>query len=125
MDGAIEILEYLKGKGYKLYATTNGLSSTQFKRIKNSGIEPYFDKIFVSEEAGHQKPEKEYFDYVIANIPEKDKSKMLVVGDSPSSDILGAVNSGLDACWFNPDNKPPKYNTKYQVHTLYELKNIL
>lgn len=125
MEGAIEILEYLRSKGYKLYATTNGLSSTQFKRIKNSGVEPYFDKIFVSEEAGHQKPEKEYFDYVIANIPEKDKSKMLVVGDSPSSDILGAINSGLDACWFNPEHKAPKYETKYEVHTLYELKNIL
>lgn len=125
MDGAMEILEYLKTKGYKLYATTNGLSSTQFKRIKNSGIEPYFDAIFVSEEAGHQKPEKEYFDYVIDHIEEKDREKMLVVGDSPSSDVLGAINSGIDACWFNPDHKPKKYETKYEVHTLYELKNIL
>ena len=68
VEYADEILEYLKNKGYHLYATTNGLSSTQFKRIKNSGIEPYFERIFVSEEMGHQKPEKEYFDYVIANI---------------------------------------------------------
>lgn len=125
VEGAIEILEYLRLKGYKLYATTNGLSLTQFKRIKNSGLEPYFDKIFVSEEAGHQKPEKEYFDYVIANIEEKDKSKMLIVGDSMSSDILGGINSGIDTCWYNPDKISPKYTVKYQVATLFELKSIL
>lgn len=125
VDGAIEILEYLKGKGYKLYATTNGLSSTQFKRIKNSGIEPFFDKIFVSEEAGHQKPEKEYFGYVIANIPEKDISKMLIIGDSQSSDILGGINSGIDTCWFNFQNITPKYKSKYEIKKLCELKAIL
>lgn len=125
VEGAIDILEYLKAKGYKLYATTNGLSSTQFKRIKNSGIEPYFDKIFVSEEAGHQKPEKEYFNYVIANIPEKDKSKMLIVGDSQSSDILGGINSGIDTCWFNFQNVTPKYKSKYEITKLSALKEIL
>lgn len=125
MEGAMEILEYLKAKGYKLYATTNGLSSTQFKRIKNSGIEPYFDGIFVSEEAGHQKPEKEYFDYVISKIPEKDKSKMLIVGDSQSSDILGGINSGIDTCWYNFQNSTSKYESKYEITKLSELENIL
>lgn len=125
MDGAMDILEYLKNKGYKLYATTNGLSSTQFKRIKNSGIEPYFDDIFVSETAGHQKPEKEYFDYVISKIPEKDKTKILIVGDSQSSDILGGVNSGIDTCWYNFQNSTPKYHSKFEIKKLSELKNIL
>ncbi len=125
MDGADDILTYLKQKGYKLYATTNGLASTQFKRIKNSGLGAYFDKIFISEDAGHQKPEKEYFDYVIANIPEKDNSKMLIVGDSQSSDILGGMNSGIDTCWFNPNNDSPKYESKFEIKNLYELKNIL
>ncbi len=125
MDGADEILTYLKEKGYKLYATTNGLASTQFKRIENSGLKVYFDKIFISEDAGHQKPEKEYFDFVIENIPEKDKTKMLIVGDSQSSDILGGINSGIDTCWFNPDNISPKYESLYEIHNLYELKNIL
>lgn len=125
MDGADEILTYLKNKGYKLYATTNGLASTQFKRIKNSGLEAYFDKIFISEDAGHQKPEKEYFDYVINNIEEKDKQKMLIVGDSQSSDILGGINSKIDTCWFNPNNDTAKYESKYTIFSLEEIKNIL
>lgn len=125
MDGADEILTYLKNKGYKLYATTNGLASTQFKRIKNSGLEAYFDKIFISEDAGHQKPEKEYFNYVINNIEEKDKQKMLIVGDSQSSDILGGINSEIDTCWFNPNNDTAKYESKYTIFSLEEIKNIL
>lgn len=125
MDGAEEILEYLKSSGYKLYATTNGIALTQFRRIKNSGIEPYFDKIFVSEEAGCQKPEKEYYDYVIEHIEEKDKSKMLIIGDSQSSDILGGINSGIDTCWFNFNNGQPKYESKYVITRLCELMKIL
>ena len=125
VEYAEEILEYLKSKGYYLCATTNGLSSTQFRRIKNSGIEPYFDRIFVSEEIGHQKPEKEYFDYVIKNIPEKDKTKMLIVGDSQSSDILGGINSGIDTCWYNPEKAEPKYSSKFEISTLLDLKNLL
>ncbi len=125
VEYAEEILDYLKSKGYKLYATTNGLSSTQFKRIKNSGIEPYFDRIFVSEEMGHQKPEKEYFDYVIENIPEEDKAKMLIVGDSQSSDILAGLNSDIDTCWYNPNGSRPKYSSKFVISSLLELKNLL
>ncbi len=125
VEHAEEILTYLKEKGYYLYATTNGLSLTQYKRIKNSGLQPYFNEIFVSEVTGHQKPEKEYFDYVIANIPEKDRSKMLIIGDSQSSDILAGINSNIDACWYNPDKKPPIYTSKYTISNLLELKNLL
>lgn len=125
VDGAIEILSFLKDKGYKIYATTNGLSMTQFNRIKNSGLEPYFDSVFVSEVIGFQKPEKEYFDHVIKNIPEKNKDKILIIGDSMSSDILGGINSNIDTCWFNPDLNSPKYTTNYEISTLFELKTIL
>ncbi len=125
VDGAFEILDYLKAKGYKLYATTNGFSFTQYNRIKLSGLSPYFDKVFISEDTGHQKPEKGYFDYVIQNIPENDRSKILIVGDSQSSDILGGINSKIDTCWYNPNNNIAKYKSEFEISSLYELKNIL
>lgn len=125
MEGATEILDYLKSRGYTLCATTNGVANTQFKRIKNSGLEPYFDYVFVSETTGRQKPEKEYFDYVIEHSPEKDRSKILIVGDSLSSDILGGINAGLDTCWFNPTGEKAKYPVTYQIKALSELKSIL
>ncbi len=125
VNGVFEILDYLKSKNYKLYATTNGVALTQYRRIKESGLEPYFDKIFISEETGYQKPSKEYFQYVIANIPEKNTDKILIIGDSQSSDILGGLNSGIDTCWYNPENEEPKYFSKYQITNLEQLKNIL
>lgn len=125
VEGAFTILDYLKSKGYKLYATTNGISFTQYRRIEHSGLKPYFDKVFVSEDAKHQKPEKEYFDYVVDNIAEKDKSKMLIVGDSQSSDILGGINSGIDTCWYNPKGETAKYFSRYEISTLEQLKDIL
>lgn len=125
VDGTFDILDYLKAKNYRLYATTNGMSLTQFKRIEKSGLKPYFDKVFVSEDAGHQKPEKEYFEYVLKNIAEKDKSKILIVGDSQSSDILGGINIGIDTCWFNPKGDKAIYISEYEISDLSHLKNIL
>lgn len=125
VDGAFEVLEYLKGKGYKIYATTNGVASTQYKRVKNSGLEPFFDGVFVSEEAGHQKPEKAYFDYVIANTDEKNRDNILVIGDSQSSDILGAVNSGLDSCWYNPEGDESHHPCTYIVSNILDIKKTL
>ncbi len=125
VEGAFDILDYLKAKSYRIYATTNGLSTTQYKRIEGSGLSPYFDRVFISEDAGCQKPEKAYFDYVIENIPEKKKENMLIVGDSQSSDILGGINSGIDTCWFNPNGLTPKYTSKFMISSLNELKIIL
>jgi 2-haloacid dehalogenase len=125
VEGTFDVLDYLKAKDYKLYATTNGMSLTQYKRIEKSGLGPYFDKVFVSEDAGHQKPEKEYFEYVLKNIPEKDKSKILIVGDSQSSDILGGINIGIDTCWLNPEKIVGKYIPNYEIRNLFELKELL
>lgn len=125
MDGALEILEYLKERGYKLYATTNGFAFTQYNRIKKSGLEPFFDNIFISEEAGFQKPEKGYFDYCIDNISEKDRKKILIVGDSQSSDILGGINAGIDTCWFNTGSLTAKYPSNYEIKQLSELRYIV
>ena len=125
VEGAFEILDYLRQKGYRLYAATNGLSATQNRRIKGSGLAPYFDRGFVSEDSGYQKPEKEYFDYVVSQIPETDRAKMLIIGDSQSSDILGGINAGIDTCWFNPNGLKAKYSSKYEISSLSELAKIL
>lgn len=125
IDGALDILEYLKGKGYFLCATTNGVSKTQFRRIKEADIGKYFDIICVSEDIGFQKPDKNYFETVITRCHEKDKEKILIIGDSMSSDVLGGINAGIDVCWFNPKMAKPKYKTKYEIKKLSEIKNII
>lgn len=125
MDGAIEVLEYVKSKDYTVCATTNGVSFTQYKRINASGLNKYFDYVIVSEDAGYQKPDKRYFDYVMTNSPEKDRSKILVIGDSMSSDILGGINAGLDTCWFNTSGEVAKYTPTYEIKELREVMKII
>lgn len=122
---AEEILSYLKQKGYNLYATTNGVSFTQLRRIKGSGLEGFFDGIFISEDSGFQKPDKRYFDYVISKIPEKNKENILIIGDSQTSDILGGINSGISTCFFNPKGKEKKYDSAFEISSLLDLKKIL
>lgn len=125
MEGAEDILKHIKASGYTVCITTNGVSRTQYRRIDESGLKDYFDHVFVSEDAGHQKPEKEYFEYAAAHSPEKDFSRVLIVGDSQSSDILGGINSGIDTCWFNPTKVEGKYKPTYEIDRLDGLKNIL
>lgn len=127
INGAKELLEKLKRKGYKLYAVTNGLKLSQENRGRNSGINTFFSDIFISECIGASKPQKEYFDYVLNHITEKDKSKILLIGDSLSSDIQGAFNCHIDSLWINRHaelNHLEKEPT-YTVFNLEEAEKIL
>lgn len=125
IEGAYQMLEAVKNMGVTVCVTTNGVAKTQYKRIKNSGLEKFFDYIFVSEDAGSQKPEKAYFDYVLKNIPKVPKEKILVIGDSISSDIAGGINSGLDTCWYNPNEFNSETKPDYIIKSLSELPNII
>ncbi|MBQ2274799.1 MAG: YjjG family noncanonical pyrimidine nucleotidase [Clostridia bacterium] len=125
IDGAYELISNLY-KDYDIYVITNGESNTQAKRIKDSGLLPFYKGVFVSEKTGYQKPHIEYFNYVFARINEKDKSKILVIGDSLSSDIKGGINAGLDTCWYNPKGAVSgDIQPTYEIHNLSELYNCL
>ena len=112
-------------KKYKLYLTSNGTARVQAGRLKSADISKYFQKIFVSEELGADKPDKRYFDRCAMQIPDFDPAKAMIVGDSLSSDIQGGINAGLDTCWYNPHGGTPKYNSEFVINSLEELKNIL
>jgi 2-haloacid dehalogenase len=126
VDGAFELITELSSQ-YDLYIVTNGVSSTQDKRLRASGLYPLFKGIFVSEDTGYQKPMKEFFDYVFARIPHFDVNQALIIGDSLSADIMGGELAGMDTCWFNPNMKPNNSDSSpsYQIHKLEELKPIL
>ena len=127
LDGALELCRHLHQKGIRMYILTNGVTDTQRRRLAGSGLSPYISDIFVSEETGFQKPLPEYFDYVFARIPDFDAKTTLMVGDSLTSDILGAYHVGLDSCWFNPSGKsrPDFPPVNYEIRRLEELKSIL
>ena len=104
LEGALEFCQQVFASGKKLYIVTNGVSSTQRMRFSKSPILPFISKIFISEEIGTQKPHIAFFDAVFSAIPETDKGRMLIVGDSLTADIAGGQNAGIDSCWYNPGN---------------------
>ncbi|SFM36324.1 2-haloacid dehalogenase [Paenibacillus sp. 1_12] len=126
LHGAFELITDLQHQ-FDLYIVTNGVSKTQDRRLRDSGLHPLFKDIFVSEDTGFQKPMKEYFDYVFARIPNFTVEKGLIIGDSLSADIKGGQLAGLDTCWYNSDMKPNNTGIvpTYEIHHLDELYRIL
>lgn len=100
-DGALELLAALS-KCFELYIVTNGNADSQRTRLQSSGLMSYVRDYFISETAGAAKPDKRYFDYVLAHIPGAAPANCIVIGDSLTSDMLGAVNAGMDSIWYNP-----------------------
>ena len=126
LPGAEEAVKALAEK-YKLYMVTNGTASVQHSRIKSAGLAPYFEKIFISQEIGVDKPATAYFDACFAQIPGFDREKAMIVGDSLGSDIRGGKNAGIRTCWVNPKGKvaPPENMPDYEIKSITELEALL
>ncbi len=123
--GARKVLNYLKDKGYRIYIITNGFSEFIRKRIKDAKLEKYFDDIFVSEELDVRKPNKVFFDRVIARIGESKRQNILIIGDAPTTDVLSGINAGIDVCWLNDRDKYCNRKHRFEIKALKELINIL
>ena len=109
LPGAEDLCRRLRQLGARLYIVTNGISSTQFSRLRLSGLDRWIDEMFVSEDCGAQKPFPQYFQAVFHRLfgdREPPRHQMLLVGDSLASDIQGAKNARIASCWFNPKSLP-------------------
>lgn len=121
-DGAIAILDYLEPK-YNLHIITNGFHEVQAGKMKNSGIEKYFKTITNSEMAGVKKPNPRIFEFAL-HTANADKQKSIMIGDCIDADVNGALNFGMDAIYFNENNKAVPSGIKQVTH-LIEIKNYL
>ena len=108
MDGAERLLEGLVAKGYRLFLASNGTARVQHGRIASAGIAPIFEKMFISQEVGFDKPSLAFFERAFAQIPDFSREMSVIVGDSLTSDILGGKNAGIETIWFNPRALPIK-----------------
>lgn len=108
IEGARKAMKELN-EHYHIAIITNGVKTTQISRISSTDLNNYFEELFISEEIGFEKPSVNYFEYVLDHIEEKDKTKILVIGDSISSDIKGAYNANLDAVWISKEIKKAEY----------------
>lgn len=121
-EGTHEILEHLH-PNYKLHIITNGFNEVQYKKLENSGLSKYFDKIITSEDAGVKKPNPKIFKYAL-ELAEATSKESIMIGDNWEADVMGAIKNGLDAIYFNYEKKRVGENIK-SVNQLIEIKQYL
>lgn len=126
LSGALELCRELSVQ-FELYLVTNGVAQTQRTRLASSGLQPYLKGIFISEEIGAPKPQKEFFDAVEQSIHGFVKEQAIIIGDSLTSDIKGGNLAGIDTCWYNPKGEVNDTDAKptYTVADYEELKRLL
>lgn len=123
---ALEVVQTLSHT-HQLYIVTNGVASTQENRLRDSGLAPYFQDIFISELVGSQKPQRAFFEHCFARIPAFNPAEALIIGDSLTSDIKGGNLAGIDTCWFNPSRAENHTDAKVdmEIQNLKELYILL
>ena len=124
IPGAYELLGDLEND-YKLFLISNGVKRIQYERLALiPALQDKFDKIFVSEEIGAQKPSQTYGDYILKHIPFK-KKDMLIIGDSLTSDIKLGTVIGVDTCWYNPLKLAGDNSYTYEIQNISDLKKFI
>ena len=109
---------------HEIVIATNGPKEAAINKLEKAKLKSFISGLVCSEEVGFSKPMPEFFDVLYNTTKNKDKSKMLLIGDSLTTDILGGMNNGIDTCWFNPNNSPlpEEYYPTMTINKLLQLK---
>ena len=125
VEGARELTNYLKARGYRIHMCSNGFHEVQYKKLRACGLDTFFDTVILSEDAGYNKPALEFFEYALRESGAQ-RETTLMIGDNFNTDILGAKHAGLATAYFNryPDY-PATEPVDYEVTSLRQLMDIL
>ena len=124
VDGARHLMDYLRGKGYRLHMCSNGFHEVQYKKLAACGLRDYFDTIILSEDAGVNKPSPLYFDYAL-RASGASRETTVMIGDNLQTDIIGARDAGFDTIFFNRWNVDPSGIPDHTVMSLQEIEELL
>ena len=111
----------------KQYVVSNGTIAAQTKKLRLSGFGELMDGVFLSEDLGVEKPDILFFKKVFEEIHPEDKSQVMIVGDSLTSDIQGGNNAGIITCWYNPEQKPYQGDLRidHEIRDLHEVYDLI
>lgn len=113
-------------KKYKLAIVSNGIGEAQRGRLAAGHVLDYFDALIISDEVGHWKPSKAIFDIALDRLGSK-PNETVFIGDSITDDYQGALNAGIDFCYYNSREQTLgiEVNPRYRIHSLLELPALL
>ena len=125
VDGADELLKYLKEKGYVIAIASNSYQAQQERRTKLAGLDKYIDYYFTSMDMGVEKPSVEFFNRCFERLGNPSKDEMIMIGDSLTADVAGGKGAGIATIWFDKFKTHAENDADYAVTSLLDIKNIL
>ncbi len=75
----------------------------------------YIDGLYVSEVMGAAKPDAAFFDMILEKIGAPRES-CVMIGDSLTSDMLGAKNARMKSVWFMPSGNVEEAMAEYDIY---------
>jgi putative hydrolase of the HAD superfamily len=120
----LETLEELKRMKYNMHIITNGFEEVQYIKLEHSKLAPFFDVIVCSEAVGFNKPDPRVFQYAMQKA-QTTASQSFMIGDDREVDIFGAIQVGMQAILFDPENQYSKTNGEPKIQNLNELPLLL
>ena len=97
---AKQMLENLRAKGYRLFAASNSFGHLQRSRLEQAGILNYFEDTYISMDIGYDKPDIRFYQSALKRCG-LEPQEVLMIGDSMTTDVLGAQAAGMDALFFD------------------------
>ena len=122
MPGALEVLEILSKTG-TIIIVTNGFNEVQYRKIELSGLSPFVDKIITSENAGYQKPDSRFFDFLLKETGVQ-VDRGLMIGDNLITDIQGAKDYGFKTVFYNPLGKDDVVGATFEIERLLDILEL-
>ena len=124
VDGALDLLNYLKTKNYKMHIISNGFQEVTERKCILSGIADYFETITSADSVNIRKPRPEIFEYSL-NLAKAEKSESILIGDDWIADVKGAQRFGIDVIFFDVNNDNPQEENLKVIKHLSEVKQYL
>ena len=124
IDGAIDILDYLKAKNHQIHIISNGFHEVTHRKIDGSGIREYVETVTSADDVNVRKPNPIIFDYAL-NKANAVKEESILIGDDWIADVKGAQNFGIDVIFFDALKEDKIEDGLKAIQKLEEIKNFL
>ena len=124
IQGARQMLETLKQRGYTMHIITNGFHESQNIKFSESGLKPLFDILLCSDQVGVNKPDAKIYRRAL-QLAGAERKESLMIGDNLIADCVGAREQGIDQVFFNPKRIKHTEKVTYEIEDLEELLGIV
>lgn len=104
-DGTLEMLRTLRRRGGRLFLLSNAQAIFTAYEMRALGLAGAFDGVYLSSNYGCKKPDRRFFDILLAK-EGLDPARSIMVGNDPICDAAGGRAAGLDTLFVRSNLSP-------------------